>query len=52
MSVRVVQPDGSIVTYPGKLSDDDEALRPCPWCGHPPMCHKEGKCVKEDVVDE
>lgn len=25
-----------------------DALRPCPWCGHPPMCHKgpEGECVE------
>ena len=23
------------------------AERPCPWCGHPPMCHTgpEGECV-------
>lgn len=25
----------------------EEALRACPWCGHPPMCHTgaEGGCV-------
>lgn len=32
------------------LAAPEAAQRPCPWCGHPPMCHKgpEGECVREE----
>ncbi len=24
-----------------------ERMKPCPFCGHPPVCHKNGECVRE-----